>query len=155
MALSNGTSSASHDGLADENAPIMAEINITPLTDIFLVLLIIFMVTSSVMSQMGVQVQLPQASQKTSEAQPDGVIVSLLPDGHLQVNGDAVDSANPSAFQSMLKAAFAKSSNRLVVLEGDQKAFLGSAVQVMDEARKAGAERFAIATAGEAAPVPR
>lgn len=137
----------------DEGGAIFAEINITPLTDIFLVLLIIFMVTSSVMSQVGVPVNLPGASAKTAETQPDGVIVTLQPDGSVQVNGESMpwpkpgsEQPRPAEFGIKVKAAFGKMTSRLVILEGDERAFLGNAVGIMDEARKAGAERFAIAT---------
>jgi biopolymer transport protein ExbD len=127
----------------------MAEINITPLTDIFLVLLIIFMVTSSVMSQMGVDVNLPTASPATAQAQPEGVIVSLLPNNQLRVNREAVALAEGDRFKGLLKAAFQKTSSRLVILEGDRAALLGSAISVMDLARGVGAQQFAIATGPE------
>lgn len=129
-----------------EGAAIMAEINITPLTDIFLVLLIIFMVTSSVMSQLGVSVNLPQASSSVSESQPEGVIVTLLSNGGLRVNEEQVKAEDYGRFEAVLKAQLPKTKSRLVILEGDRKAFLGSAIEVMDHARRAGAERFAIAT---------
>jgi biopolymer transport protein ExbD len=125
---------------------IFTEINITPLTDIFLVLLIIFMVTSSVMTNTGVDVNLPQASQATSQAQPEGVVVSLLPQGGMQVNGQTISAGDFEGLEAGLKSAFSQSTSRLVILEGDRQAFLGSAIQVMDTARKAGAEKFAIAT---------
>ncbi len=134
-------------GTDDEESAIFAEINITPLTDIFLVLLIIFMVTSSVMSQMGVDVKLPKASGATSEAQPEGVVVTLLPGGALKINGQ--DVGKGPEFEGWIKAAFAKTNSRLVILEGDREAFLGSAIEVMDRAKKAGAEKFAIATQPE------
>jgi biopolymer transport protein ExbD len=144
---SGGSSSHHYDGDdIDSAGGIVAEINITPLTDIFLVLLIVFMVTSSVMSQMGVDVKLPQASAQTAQTQPDGVIVTLLPSGGLKVNQQEVKLGQPDAFEGALKAAFTKSKGKLVVLEGDRQAFLGSAIEVMDRARKAGAEQFAIAT---------
>ena len=138
------TPHASSD-VPSESADIVAEINITPLTDIFLVLLIIFMVTSSVMSQLGVNVQLPEAgaaASSTSESQP--VLVTLLPDGKLAVNGafTTIQGLEPA-----LRQAFLKGTSRTVVLEGDRKAFLGFAVEVMDRARTAGARKFAIATA--------
>jgi biopolymer transport protein ExbD len=135
----------------DESAEgaIMAEINITPLVDVFLVLLIIFMVTSSVMSQLGVNVTLPQASQATAQAQPDGAVVTLLPDGGLQVGGKGIAPGDYARFEAALRAEFGKMSARLVILDGDRKALLGSAIEVMDSARKAGAEKFAIATAPE------
>lgn len=137
----------------DADGAIFAEINITPLTDIFLVLLIVFMVTSSVMTQMGVNVQLPKASNASSESQPEGVIVSLLPMGEIQVNQRAVQgkdfSSKMQSLRELLKGDFAKTQSRLVILEGDKQAFLGSAIEVMDAARSAGAEKFAIATALE------
>lgn len=132
-----------------EEAEINAEINITPLTDIFLVLLIIFMVTSSVMSNNGVDVNLPQASPLTSVAQPDGVVISLLPAGKMQLNGQPIAAGDYATLEASLKAAFAMTPSRLVILEGDRQAFLGNAIAVMDSARKAGAEKFAIATANE------
>lgn len=137
----------------DSDAPedIVAEINITPLTDIFLVLLIIFMVTSSVMSQMGVEVKLPQASQGTAGSQPEGVIVTLLPDGRLKVNGETVDRGDYEAMKKKLGVELPKAKAKMVILEGDRRAFLGNAIEVMDHARKAGAETFAIATTGESA----
>jgi biopolymer transport protein ExbD len=130
-----------------EDPGIVAEINITPLTDIFLVLLIIFMVTSSVMSQLGVNVNLPNTSTATSQSQPEGTILTLLPSGDVSVNGKSVarSGGGLAAMEASLKAAFAKTSSRLVILEGDRKAFLGSAIEVMDAARRAGADRFAIA----------
>jgi biopolymer transport protein ExbD len=136
-------------GDADADPGIMAEINITPLTDIFLVLLIIFMVTSSVMSQLGVDVNLPAASSATSQSQPEGVIVSLLPNNQIKVNRDAVTLGEPDKFQLLLKTAFGKTASRLVILEGDKAALLGSAIEVMDLARKTGAQQFAIATTPE------
>lgn len=125
---------------------IVAEINITPLTDIFLVLLIIFMVTSSALSQMGVDINLPKASQSTSNAQPEGVIVTLLPNGGMRVNQTEISAGDYDQMEGKLKTAFSKATSRLVILEGDRQAFLGSAIEIMDHARKAGATQFAIAT---------
>lgn len=134
-------------GGEEDEAEIVAEINITPLTDIFLVLLIIFMVTSSVMTNSGVDVSLPTASNETSQAQPEGIVVSLLPAGKMQVNGQAVLAGDYATLEAAVAKAFTMTKSRLVILEGDKEAFLGSAIEVMDSARKAGAEKFAIATA--------
>jgi len=135
------------DGTAGND--IVAEINITPLTDVFLVLLIIFMVTSSVMTQSGVEVNLPQASNATAQSQAEGVIITLLPGGALQVNSDSVRAGDYAVMETKLKTAFTKTASRLVILEGDRQAFLGSAIEVMDHARRAGADKFAIATSPE------
>lgn len=147
MALSVGKAG---DGETDAASDIVAEINITPLTDIFLVLLIIFMVTSSVMSQMGVDVNLPEASQTLSQSQPDGVIVTLLPSGRLRVAEREVAAGDWEGFRAVLAAAFGQSKSKLIVLEGDRAALLGSAIEVMDQAKRAGASGFAIATSESA-----
>ncbi len=145
MAVRSSSIEYGQDGSGDGG--IVAEINITPLTDIFLVLLIIFMVTSSVMSQMGVDVNLPKASSATTTAEPEGVIVTLLPGGKMRINAEQVEMGDFATLETKLQASFKKAPSRLVILEGDRQAFLGSAIEVMDHARKAGAERFAIATA--------
>jgi biopolymer transport protein ExbD len=147
MALKSSAHSGGHDHEMDSGA-IMAEINITPLTDIFLVLLIIFMVTTSVMSQMGVDVQLPQASHSVAQAQSEGVIITLMSEGQLKVNDNdkKIKSGDFQALETALKEAFSRTSSRLVILEGDRQAFLGSAIEVIDHARSAGAAQFAIAT---------
>jgi len=147
MAIRLGGGKSGSGSGEDHDAEIMAEINITPLTDIFLVLLIIFMVTSSVMSNTGVDVNLPSASPQTSQVQAEGIVVSLLPRGKMEVNGQSVDAGDYATLETSVKKAFSMTASRLVILEGDKEAFLGSAIEVMDTARRAGAEKFAIATA--------
>lgn len=143
MALKSLGSGDGSEGEGD----IVAEINITPLTDIFLVLLIVFMVTSSVMNQMGVDVHLPTASNATAQSQPEGVIVTLLPAGVIRVNEQLIAAGDYDGFETALKERFGKTTSKLVIIEGDRQAYLGSAIEIMDHARKAGAEQFAIATA--------
>jgi len=147
------TASSKHiDGSGDEAPEIVAEINITPLTDVFLVLLIIFMVTTSVINQMGVDVTLPKAQQASSasSSEPEGVIVTLLNDGSIRVNDTQLPPGDLAGLELNLKFWFESHPNsKLVVLEGDQKAFLGSAISVMDAAKRAGAEKFSIATQPE------
>jgi biopolymer transport protein ExbD len=105
------------------------------------------MVTSSVMTQSGVGVDLPKASQETSEAQPEGVVVTLMPGFKILVNQKEVDQGNWNLMEKLVREALTQSKSKLVILEGDRQAFLGSVMEVMDHSRKAGAERFAIATA--------
>jgi biopolymer transport protein ExbD len=132
---------------ADDDDVGFSEINITPLTDIFLVLLIIFMVTSTVLSQSGIKVTLPKASEDSASAQPDkGLTVAVKSDGSIYLN------ERPTSLERLtddIRAALPLSKDKLVVLEGDEKILLGTAVIVMDKARKAGAARFAIATKSE------
>ena len=68
---------------------VVAEINITPLTDVFLVLLVIFMVTTSVVANQGKNIDLPGAA--VSDHTPKGVTVEVTPDGQIAVNDGPED----------------------------------------------------------------
>ncbi len=120
---------------------IVAEINITPLTDVFLVLLIIFMVTSSVVANQCKQVDLPGA--EVSDITPQGVTVTVMTDGTMLVNDVPVSEANLFA---KLESALADTREKLVILRGDRKVLLGQAVNILDLAQQAGATGIALAT---------
>ena len=120
---------------------IVAEINITPLTDIFLVLLIIFMVTTSVISNQGKEVDLPSSADASTT--PSGVNVTVTSTGAIEVDGVEVAEANlPAA----LKVALDKAREKIVILRGDKKVLLGQAVNILDIAQEAGAKGIALAT---------
>jgi biopolymer transport protein ExbD len=121
---------------------IVAEINITPLTDVFLVLLIIFMVTSSVIANTGKKVDLPSA-QEAGKTPPKAVNVTISTDGTIQVDGDVVAR---DALQGAIKAALEAATDKVVILRGDKEIVYGEAVFVLDQAQIAGAEGFALAT---------
>ena len=126
----------------DDDGGIVAEINITPLTDVFLVLLIIFMVTSSVIANTGKQVDLPEA-QEASSTPPKAVTVTVDTTGTIQVNGEAVPK---DALRAYLEKALEASEDKIVILRGDREIIYGEAVFVLDQAQLAGAEGFALAT---------
>lgn len=121
-------------------SPIMADINITPLTDIFLVLLIIFMVSSAAMVESGAKISLPEVDSTTS--QPREITVTVTPDAQIFVNNTPTDMAN---LESVLHELVVARPDIPVVLEGDQKVLLGEAVQILSIAQKAGAAQVAIA----------
>jgi len=125
----------------DATDGVVAEINITPLTDVFLVLLIIFMVTTSVIQNQGKQVDLPGAA--VSDATPQGVTVTVLPGGEMMVNDKATSEAQ---LYRDLEAALSDSRDKLVILRGDKKVLLGQAVNILDVAQQAGATGIALAT---------
>lgn len=125
-----------------ESEGIISEINTTPLTDIFLVLLIIFMVTSTALVQQALQVNLPQSS--SGQAVPKAVTLTLTPDEKIFLDGKFIPSRD--ALPGRLRAALAETSDKLVILEGDERVLLGQVVELLDLARKAGARKVAIAT---------
>lgn len=121
---------------------IVAEINVTPLTDIFLVLLIIFMVTSTALTQQGTKVNLPRAG--AGGAEPSGVVVTATADHRIELNGKPVPMEN---LRAALEATFQKGLEHNVILQGDRNVVLEQAVQIMTIAKEAGADKIAIATA--------
>ena len=134
-------SSYQHSDGESSDDGIVAEINITPLTDVFLVLLIIFMVTSSVVANQSKQVDLPGA--EVSDTTPQGVTVTVNPDGEMLVNDVPTSEAQ---LYGALEAALADTRDKLVILRGDKRVLLGQAVNILDLAQQAGATGIALAT---------
>lgn len=127
---------------AEETDDIVAEINVTPLTDIFLVLLIIFMVTSSVIVEEGKSIDLPDAS-VAEDTTPRGVTVSMSAGGEILINDQV---AEPGTVLRMLEAALEQADDKIVILRGDASVALGRAVNILDLAQRAGAKGIAIST---------
>jgi biopolymer transport protein ExbD len=125
---------------------IVAEINVTPLTDVFLVLLIIFMVATSAVVQSAEQVHLPKA--KADEDPAAAVTVSLDSSRQISVAGRAVGSGDADVVAA-LRDALDASDSKTVVLAGDEQASLNDAVRLLGLAKQAGASGFALATAGQ------
>ena len=121
---------------------IMSEINMTPLIDIMLVLLIIFMVTSTAALESGLDIELPKTQITNEKKQDEILIITLDKDGKVAIAGKTIADADIGvAIANSLKQLKTES----VILEGDTKAFLGKAVQLMDLAKTAGAKNFSIA----------
>lgn len=127
-------------GGGDED--IVAEINMTPLIDIMLVLLIIFMVSSTAALESGLDIQLPTTSAVSEKKEPELLVITLSKDGKYAVQGKKV---NEQDLPVAIKRELASLKTDTVILEGDSAAFLGKAVEVMDMARLAGAKNFSIA----------
>lgn len=125
----------------DESDGIVAEINVTPLTDVFLVLLIIFMVTTTVINDESKNIDLPQATE--SEETPNGVTVAVDDTGMLMVNDRRVAEDD---LQAALERALELAEQKIVILRGDKSVLLGQAVGILDMAQQAGAKGIALAT---------
>jgi biopolymer transport protein ExbD len=116
------------------------EINITPLTDIFLVLLIIFMVTASVMIESATHVELPEAQNTSPENK--GVIVTYTANHELFVNSKDVPERE---LEPALSEALGRVDAKIVIFQGDRTVLLGDMVKILDVAKAAGADQIAIA----------
>ncbi len=120
---------------------INAEINMTPLIDIMLVLLIIFMVSSSAAIESGLDVNLPEVnavSDKTDEI----LVISLNKEGQVAVKGEITP---PEALREKIAQALKDLKTESVILEGDGESQLSETMAVMDVAKMAGAKTFSIA----------
>jgi biopolymer transport protein ExbD len=139
--MSMSPSSQNHDSDQEE---IVSEINMTPLIDVMLVLLIIFMVTSSVALESGMDVVLPQVTQTSETKAPDPLVISVGKEGDIAIQGKKVDPKDPN-LKELIKKQLETLKTETVVLEGDTLSRLGVAVELMDMARNAGAKQFSIA----------
>ena len=130
------------EGASDEEGAIVAEINITPLTDIFLVLLIIFMVTTTVSEEEGKNIDLPEAVE-SSETPPKSVTVAIDAEGIIKINDQLVPSG---MLAQMMEEALEIAEEKVVILKGDKLVMLGQAVNILDIAQQKGAKGISIAT---------
>lgn len=120
---------------------IVAEINMTPLIDIMLVLLIIFMVSSSAAIESGLDVNLPETS-AVSDKSDAILVISLTKTGDLAVMGTKVTLEN---LRETVTTELQKLKTETVILEGDGDSDLSAVMNIMDIARNAGAKNFSIA----------
>jgi biopolymer transport protein ExbD len=128
------------------------------LTDIFLVLLIIFMVTTAVTIESAAHVDLPKATQETTtQEKPKGIIVTYTAEHLIYLNDKQVSEGE---LVPQLHDALQNSTDKIVIFQGDPKVILGDMVRILDKAKSAGAEAIAIAVSslppggGAAAPAP-
>jgi biopolymer transport protein ExbD len=127
---------------SNQGGGVFSDINITPLTDIFLVLLIIFMVTTAVTIESAAHVDLPKAEAAAPTDKPKGIIVTYTAEHQIYVNDKIV--TEPELVPT-LHAALQTSTDKIVVFQGDPKVILGDMVRILDLAKSAGAEAIAIA----------
>ena len=120
---------------------IVAGINVTPLVDITLVLLIIFMVTAKLIAQQGIPMDLPKAaSAGTTQAV---FTVSVDKDGHMFANGRAVQS--DAELRGAAKAALGANPETRTVIQAAGAASHSSVLHAMDELRESGGVKIAFA----------
>ena len=155
------------DAGADDGAEgIFAEINITPLTDVFLVMVIIFMVSalavqvearqekkkvaeaqeqSEVEKRSGLKVNLPQGQAQEIDPSKASLVLVIPLAGDVDVGGKRIPDAD---LDNLFRAAFTRDKNTQVVLKADKGVQHGRVVNLMERAKQAGLTRLAIGTSG-------
>ena len=132
-----------------DDEPITA-INITPLVDVSLVLVIIFMAIAPYAIQAGLKVLESRSSTAVGKVSAsENVSVRLSKDGKLSLNGKAVE---PAALLAQLQDALSRSKDKMVVVTADPENRVGEVVEVLDAARQAGFEKLAIMRESSAKP---
>ncbi|MEP7340087.1 MAG: biopolymer transporter ExbD [Acidobacteriota bacterium] len=116
----------------------LAEINVTPLVDVMLVLLVIFMVTAPIL-QTGIQVNLPKTREaQSNEATPDALILTVDKEGAIYLSGRSERQAiNVNDLPQVLNERLAKSKDRKVYLRGDGETPYRVIAYVLDQAKRA------------------
>ena len=145
---------------------IFAEINITPLTDVFLVLVIIFMVSalavqvearqdkkkvaeaqeqSEIAKASGLKVNLPQGQAQEIDTKAQSLVITVPLQGDVDVGGKRIGDAD---IDNLFRAAYARDKNTQVVLKADKGVQHGRVVNLMERAKQAGLTKLAIGTSG-------
>ena len=119
----------------------LAEINIVPLVDVVLVLLLIFMLTAPMMYR-GIDVNLPKAAAKPTAVE-ERMVLTVTKDQALFLNDKRVA---PAALEAALRQAFASRTDKTLYLKADAGLQYGAVIETMDRVRRAGIERLGMVT---------
>ncbi|MBM4244410.1 MAG: biopolymer transporter ExbD [Deltaproteobacteria bacterium] len=130
---------------ATSNEELKAEINVTPLVDVVLVLLIIFMVVTPLLKQ-EVPIELPLATNSRGAEDASQLTVALAADGRALLDGIEVP---PGEIVARLSAIYAARPDKTIFLEADRNLPHGRVVDLMDDCRAAGIERIGVITKKE------
>jgi biopolymer transport protein ExbD len=128
-------------GLDDED-DIVSEINMTPLVDVMLVLLIIFIITVPVLTN-SVRLDLPRAQSANNAVKPETVTISITADGAAHWNQDTV---GVDELEARLRTAAAHAPQPEIQIRGDRKASYEHVIRAMAAAQRAGIEKLGFVT---------
>ena len=133
-------------GTQDEPDEVMNEINMTPLVDVMLVLLIIFIITVPVMKH-AVNIDLPRASSEPEQTKPQNILFSVTADGSYYWNDQKIGDAE---LKARLGAEAAKDPQPELHIRGDKAVRYERVAQAMSAAREAGIRKIGFITEPEA-----
>ena len=125
---------------ADSSDDVMAEINVVPLVDVILVVLIIFMVTAPMIMKPSINVNLPKAASGEATT-PSKLNITISSDGKLNLDGKMVED---SEVQSAAVAEVKKNPEIQAIISADKDVPHGRVVSVLDVVKGAGVKKFAI-----------
>ncbi|MHB1246008.1 MAG: ExbD/TolR family protein [Sulfuriferula sp.] len=122
------------------------EINLIPMIDVLLVILIFLMVTTTYAKFSELQINLPQAAGEPAKEKPAQINVAVDAAGNYQINDSTVNFSNIATLSAALKKAGGDANAPVIVINADAKANYQSVINVMEAAREAGMVRVTFAT---------
>ena len=129
----------------NEGANVNSDINVTPMVDVMLVLLIIFMVITP-MLQKGISVDMAKVNNPTAMQdadKEDALLISVMRDGTVYFGADKMP---PDNLTSKVKDRLANRTNKMVYVKADARAHFGKVVEVVDAVRAAGVDDLGLLT---------
>ena len=148
MAMSGPSSSgSSRRRRRGRSRPVMSEINVTPLVDVMLVLLIIFMVTAPLLNS-GVPIELPESAARPLPSEAKPIEVSIDPQGNVYIGSEQVDDADLRLRFMELAELQRQPGAEGINLRGDTSLQYGRMMQVMGEMNAAGITKIGLVTVG-------
>ncbi|GHT63203.1 protein TolR [Endomicrobiia bacterium] len=122
-------------------SPVKSDINIAPFTDVILVLLIIFMITTPALMQSGIKVNIPK-TETTDSVNTSNIEVTISKEGNVYIEGKHVDSGN---VENAIRKLIVANPAQAIVIKGDYAVQYDYVMRFMDQAKKSGATKFALA----------
>lgn len=137
-----GSSSVYKDGEAE----IISEINVTPLVDVVLVLLVIFMITAPILAARGILVNAPTTVSGDRVTAPLQIALRLRPDRSTQIFVDGTEQASFDAARATLERARQADPELKAVIAADIEISYGEVMKAIDQIKRAGIQKFALAS---------
>jgi biopolymer transport protein TolR len=126
----------------ESGQPLISDINVTPLVDVMLVLLIIFMVTAPMMMH-GVKVDLPRTESKNIKTEEDPLLLTITKEGDIFIEDYKVEY---KGLKEKLKGIFANRAGKEILLQADKEVPYGVVMRVMAQVKEAGITKVGMIT---------
>ncbi|MDX9731537.1 MAG: biopolymer transporter ExbD [Bdellovibrionales bacterium] len=138
----------SSSGGSGKSRVVMSEINVTPLVDVMLVLLIIFMITAPMMQQ-GLEIELPETAASGVSTSEEPFVLIINRSKRITAGGQAIPKAE---LRTRLAAIFEKRPNKQIYLQADKSVDYGFVAETMAEIRAAGIHNIGLVTLPKSTP---